>query len=108
MRTRKNPVVRRRPCLLEALESRLLMASDITVKSGDWSDPTVWSSGKVPGAGDIATVNFPITITGKATVGTSTAGPTALKINSSLAIADGASLTLEGNAVQANGVVVTG
>lgn len=24
----------------------------ISVRSGDWSDPTVWSSGKVPGAGD--------------------------------------------------------
>ncbi len=93
---------------LEVLESRRLMASDFTVKSGNWSDPTVWSSGTVPGAGDVATLNFPIIITGSATIGTSTAGQTALTINSSLTIADGASLTLEGNAVQANGVVVTG
>ena len=108
MRTGRKPTARKRPCLFEVLESRRLMASDFTVKSGDWSDPTIWSSGTVPGAGDVATLDFPITIPGNATIGTSIAGQTALTINSSLTIADGASLTLEGNAVQADGVVVTG
>ena len=108
MRTGRKSISRKRSCLFEVLESRRLLAIDFTVKAGNWSDPTVWSTGTVPGAGDVATVDFPITITGNATIGTSTAGQTALTIDSSLTIAGGASLTLDGNVVQADGVIVTG
>jgi PKD repeat protein len=35
----------------------------VSVKSGNWSDPTVWSADRVPGAGDIVDVNPGTTLT---------------------------------------------
>jgi hypothetical protein len=35
----------------------------VSVKSGPWSDPTTWSTGKVPAAGDVASVAANTTVT---------------------------------------------
>ena len=84
------------------------MASCTTFQQGDWSAPDTWTDQLVPGPGDTVTINHPVQLGTAADIGTSTPGQTCLTINAALDIADGASLTLRGNVVQANDVVVTG
>ncbi len=70
-----------------------------TVKDGNWSNPTVWSTGVVPGAGDVAVIRNNITITSDTTIGDGTATTvlSCATTGSSLTVT-GAKLTIRGNA----------
>ncbi len=45
------------------------MAEVASVQSGDWNDPTTWSSGEVPGHHDFVTVATGHTVSGHGTEG---------------------------------------
>jgi YD repeat-containing protein len=55
---------RRRP-ILEELENRLAPAtvSWVVDQSGDWNNAANWSTGSVPGAGDVAVINRSVAVT---------------------------------------------
>ena len=37
--------------------------TDVAVRSGNWSDPTIWSAGHLPGAGDVVNIGAGVTVT---------------------------------------------
>ncbi len=68
-----------------------------TVKDGNWSDPTVWNTGVVPGAGDVAVIDNNITITSDTTIGDGSDSTVLDATNGTLTVL-GATLTIRGNA----------
>ena len=83
------------------------MSACTTAQQGPWSSPATWCAGTVPGPGDTVTIRHPVTLDIAADIGTSTPDQTCLTINASFQIDDDATLTLRGNVVQAERVLVT-
>lgn len=79
------------------------MAARTTAAAGDWNTPGTWTGGVKAGAGDTATLNHVVTVTGDEIVGTSgVAGTLALTDNAGMVFASGGRLRLRGDAVSAN------
>lgn len=76
------------------------MAAYTTTQAGNWSSASTWGGSGPPGPGDTATVNNAVTVDVNTTVGVN--GSTSLAINAALTVAPGVTLTLRGNAVQAD------
>lgn len=75
------------------------MAEVRAIKNGNWSDPSVWSTGALPGAADdVYSNNFTITVNQNVTVLSvrNTAGTTAVAGGAFVVSADGLTLTASG------------
>lgn len=100
-------------CWFERLEDRWVPAAISTVKSGNWSDPTVWSTGTVPTAADTVTINVNYNVTldqtgnvNALTISATAAGTALLAVGNNTLNAG--SITIKGGAAGTTSALIVG